>query len=66
MRFFTPIIFILLVGCSSDASYYRAADNKILCELSTKRAFIVTPTLGNASLVKRATSYDELCQALQR
>jgi len=52
----------LIIGCSSDPDYYRAADNKVLCELKTNKAFLVKPRIGDNSTVERSQHYDDMCK----
>lgn len=55
------LFLMMLAGCSSDAATYRAADNKILCEPVSGRAFLVTEGYGIASIVETAILYNGYC-----
>jgi hypothetical protein len=62
-----PILtmFALLSACSSDADRYRAADYRVLCDLSG-RAFVSNPSVGDNSVVTRAPDADEACEIAGR
>lgn len=56
------VLTILITGCSSNSSIYRDADNKVLCEVNTYKAYIVEPHMGDTSVVKRIPNLDYVCK----
>jgi hypothetical protein len=61
MKYLLTILAVLsLSACSSDA--YRQADDKILCELTAGKAYLVSRGLGNASFIKSIPNYDFMCK----
>lgn len=53
----------LLTACSSDADRYRAADHRLLCD-TQGHAFVISPHVGDTSLVIRAPDADAACEAV--
>lgn len=53
----------LVASCSSDADRYRAADHRLLCD-GRGHAFVVSPHVGDTSLVIRAPDADAACEAM--
>lgn len=62
MKKILVLLVIGLIGCSSDPDYYRAADNKVLCELKTQNAFVVRARIGDNSTVERSPYFDGFCK----
>lgn len=60
MRYALLITVLLLTGCSRNE--YGEADNKVLCDPKSQKAFMIQPGAGKVSFVQRNTNMDDLCK----
>jgi hypothetical protein len=54
------LLAVLLAGCGGTA--YREADDRVLCDPNTGKAYLVTPGAGDTSFVKPAPQLCALCK----
>lgn len=58
-------LILLSVVLLSACSEYREVDDKILCDITTYKAYSVRPGVGATSFIKAAPAYDFLCNKLK-
>ena len=54
------MLVLLLAGCSRNE--YGEADNKVLCDPKSQKAFLIKPNVGATSFVQRNANMDDLCK----
>lgn len=60
MKTISIMLVLLLAGCSRNE--YGEADNKVLCDPKSQKAFLIKPNVGATSFVQRNANMDDLCK----
>ncbi len=62
MKYLLTILFVLSLSACSSSDAYRQADDKILCELTAGKAYLVSRGAGDTSFIKSVPNYDFMCK----
>ena len=62
MKVQIALVSVCMLCACDQRPEYREVDGRALCDPITTKAYVVKPSSGDASFVKRAPQFDSMCR----